>query len=187
MTKMRLNELYRAKIRDKLSKQFSYENVHQIPKLEKITINMCVGIDKKNIDKAVEDLTLIAGQKPKITLVKKSEAGFKIRSGWPIGAMVTLRGQKMYDFLERLLYISLPLARDFRGLNKRSFDRRGNYNFGIRDQSIFREIPYEQIDAVRGMDIAVTTSATTDEEAYALLLSLGFPFAGANVAQEEQE
>lgn len=184
-----LFELYTNAIRGKLENEFSYKNVHQIPKLVKITLNMGVGKaaqDKKFIDKAISDLVLIAGQKPKITYVKNSEAGFKIRSGWPIGIMVTLRGPKMYEFLERLLYISLPLSRDFRGLNKKSFDRRGNYNFGIRDQSIFREIPYEQVDALRGMDIAVTTTANTDAEAYALLLALGFPFTGAKIAQDQE-
>lgn len=182
MKQVRLSELYKKAIKGSLEKEFSYKNVHQIPKLVKITINMGVGKaaqDKKYIDKALQDLILIAGQKPKITYVRNSEAGFKIRSGWPIGLVVTLRGEKMYDFLERLLYVSLPLVRDFRGLNKKSFDSRGNYNFGIKDQSIFREIPYDQIDAIRGMDIAVTTTANTDAEAYALLLALGFPFTGA--------
>lgn len=190
MKEVRLIELYNSAIRENLKKTYSYDNPHKIPKLVKVTINMGVGKgaqDKKFIDKAMSDLILIAGQKPKITYVRNSEAGFKIREGWPIGLMVTLRGSKMYDFLERLLYISLPLSRDFRGLNKKSFDRRGNYNFGIRDQSIFREIPYEQVDAVRGMDIAVTTTANTDEEAYSLLLALGFPFAGAKVAEDQEK
>ena len=189
MREIRLSQLYKDAIRGKLKDEFSYQNPHQIPKLLKVTINMGVGKgaqDKKFIDKAMSDLVLIAAQKPKITYVKNSEAGFKIREGWPIGLMVTLRGEQMYDFLERLLHISLPLSRDFRGLNKKSFDRRGNYNFGIRDQSIFREIPYEQVDAMRGMDIAVTTTAKTDEEAYALLVALGFPFTGANVAEDQE-
>jgi large subunit ribosomal protein L5 len=184
-----LKTKYMSVIRQKLSEQLGFKNPHQIPVLEKITINMGVGKavqDKKFIEKAVADMELIAGQKPIVTYVKNSEAGFKIRSGWPIGVKVTLRGLKMYNFLERLLYISLPLARDFRGLNPKSFDGRGNYSFGIKDQSIFREIPYDQIDAVRGMDIAVTTSAQSDTEARALLHELGFPFVGAH-QQKDQE
>lgn len=184
-----LKKRYIESIRKNLQEKFSIANVHVIPKLVKITINMGVGRaiqDKKFIDKAVADMELIAGQKPIVTHARKSEAGFKIREGWPIGVKVTLRGEKMYYFLERLLYISLPLARDFRGLNHKSFDGRGNYSFGIKDQSIFREIPYEQIDAVRGMDIAVTTTASNDDEAYALLRELGFPFIGAHQTQEQE-
>ncbi|KZS23727.1 50S ribosomal protein L5 [Wohlfahrtiimonas chitiniclastica] len=159
--------------------QFGYKNPMEVPKITKITLNMGVGeavADKKVMDSAVADMSAIAGQKPIVTLSKKSIAGFKIRDGWPVGCKVTLRRAHMYEFLDRLINISLPRVRDFRGINGRSFDGRGNYSFGIKEQIIFPEIDYEKVDALRGMDINFTTTAKTDAEAKALIAAFGFPF-----------
>ncbi len=176
--KPRLEKLYRETIIKKLMQQFSYKNVMQVPRITKITLNMGVGestADKKVVVSAVADLTKIAGQKALTTLSKKSIAGFKVRLGWPIGCKVTLRGDRMYEFFDRLISIVIPRIRDFRGLNPRGFDGRGNYNMGIKEQIVFPEIDYDKIDALRGLDIAITTSARSDEEARALLLAFGFP------------
>lgn len=173
-----LNE-YRKKIVPQLQEQFQYESVMQVPRISKITINMGVGeavADKKILTNAVEDMTKIAGQKPVITLAKKSIAAFKIRKDWPIGCKVTLRRERMYEFLERFISIATPRIRDFRGYSARSFDSRGNYSIGIKEQIVFPEIDYDKIDALRGMDITITTTANTDEEARALLKAFGFPF-----------
>lgn len=175
----RLQEKYRKELVPDLQKRLGLSNVMQVPKLEKITINMGVGEavnDKKIMDNALQDLALISGQKPIVTKSKKSIAGFKIRDGWPIGCKVTLRRAQMYEFLDRLINISLPRTRDFRGLSSKSFDGRGNYTFGVKEQIIFPEIDFEKTDAVRGMDITFTTSACNDEGAKALLESFGFPF-----------
>lgn len=162
-----------------LMAQFSYKTVMQVPRITKITLNMGLSeavADKKIIDHAIEDLGKIAGQKPVVTKAKKSIAGFKIRDGYPIGCMVTLRGEKMYEFLDRLVTIALPRVRDFRGISARSFDGRGNYNLGIREQIIFPEIEYDKIDALRGLNISITTTAKTDDESRALLSAFKFPF-----------
>ncbi|WP_072280809.1 50S ribosomal protein L5 [Rappaport israeli] len=177
----RLQKQYREELAPALKEKLGLSNVMEVPKLEKITINMGVGEainDKKIMDNAVRDLTLISGQKPLITKSKKSIAGFKIRDGWPIGCKVTLRSAQMYEFLDRLINISLPRTRDFRGLNPKSFDGRGNYTFGVREQIIFPEIDFEKTDAIRGMDITFTTTARDDEGAKALLEAFGFPFRG---------
>jgi large subunit ribosomal protein L5 len=161
--------------------QFGYKSMMQVPRIAKITLNMGVGeavADKKIMDHAVSDMQKIAGQKPVVTLSKKSIAGFKIRDGYPIGCMVTLRSTKMYEFLDRLITVSLPRVRDFRGISGRSFDGRGNYNMGIKEQIIFPEIEYDKIDALRGMNISITTTAKTDAEAKALLAAFKFPFRG---------
>lgn len=161
-----------------LIQQFKYENVMQVPRITKVTINMGVGeavTDKKVINHAVEDMTRISGQKPVVNLARKSIAGFKIREGWPLGCKVTLRKHKMYEFLERLISITLPRVRDFRGLNPRSFDGTGNYSFGIQEQIVFPEIDLDKIDVIRGLDICITTSAKTDEEAKKLLELFNFP------------
>jgi large subunit ribosomal protein L5 len=174
----RLKDFYQKQVIATLQKQFGYENVMQVPKIQKITLNMGVGEaskDKKLIDHAVNDLTAISGQKPIVTLTRKSIAGFKIRDGWPIGCKVTLRGERMYEFLDRLIAIAIPRIRDFRGLNGRSFDGRGNYSMGVKEQIIFPEIDYDKIDSIRGMDVTITTTAETDAEAKALLLAFGFP------------
>lgn len=174
----RLKELYRKDIVDKLKKQFNYSSVMQVPRLEKITLNMGVGeavTDKKVMNFAVEDLTAIAGQKPVVTMAKKSIAGFKIREGWPVGCKVTLRSDKMYEFLDRLISISLPRVRDFRGLNPKSFDGQGNYSLGINEQIVFPEIDFDKIDTIRGLDICITTTAKTNEEGKALLEAFNFP------------
>ena len=174
----RLREQYITTVVPKLMEQFSYKSVMEVPKLHKIALNMGVGEavgDKKVIQNAVEDMAKIAGQKPIITNSRKSIAGFKIRDGWPIGCKVTLRKERMYDFLDRLISIAIPRIRDFRGLNPKSFDGRGNYSMGIQEQIIFPEIEYDKIDAIRGMDITFSTSAKTDEEAKALLLAFNFP------------
>src|SRR5580692_7444909 len=168
----RLLEIYRKEIVPKLKKQFHYKSVMQVPRVTKITINMGVGEavdDKKVITAAVGDLEKIAGQKPVITLARKSIAGFKVREDWPIGCKVTLRGQRMYEFLDRLISIALPRVRDFRGLSIRSFDGRGNYSLGFKEQIVFPEIEYDKIDAIRGLDITITTTAGSDKEARALL------------------
>lgn len=173
-------DLYKNEIADAMMKKFGYKNVNEIPKLSKIVINMGVGEAKENskvLDSAVSDLTKIAGQKPVVTKAKKSIANFKIREGMPIGCKVTLRGDKMYDFAERLIALALPRVRDFRGVNPNAFDGRGNYALGIKEQLIFPEIEYDQIDKVRGMDIIFVTTAKTDEEARELLTMFGMPFA----------
>jgi large subunit ribosomal protein L5 len=175
----RFQELYLQKIAPALSEQFGYKSVMQVPRVTKVTLNMGVSeavADKKVIDHAVSDLTKIAGQKPVITKTKKAIAGFKIREDYPIGCMVTLRGQRMYEFLDRLVSVALPRVRDFRGISGRAFDGRGNYNIGVKEQIIFPEIEYDKIDVLRGMNISITTSAKTDEEAKALLTAFSFPF-----------
>ncbi len=175
----RLQDYYRDTVVAQLKEKFGYENVMQVPRLEKITINMGLGEavgDKKVIEKAVGDMAKIAGQQPVVTKARKSVASFKIRDDYPIGAKVTLRRDRMYEFLDRLVAIALPRVRDFRGVSRKAFDGSGNYNLGVKEQIIFPEINYDQIDAIRGMDIAFTTSAKTDEEALALLEAFGFPF-----------
>src|SRR5690606_18297747 len=175
----RFQQRYREEIVPALVKQFGYESVMQAPRVEKITLNMGVGeavADKKVLDNALADLTRIAGQKPVVTKARKAIAGFKIREGYPIGCMVTLRGERMYEFLDRLVTIAFPRVRDFRGVSGRAFDGRGNYNIGVKEQIIFPEIEYDKVDAVRGMNISITTSAKTDEEAKALLSAFSLPF-----------
>lgn len=175
----RLKHHYRDNIVPALIKEFKYDNVMQVPKIEKITLNMGVGKaaeDKKIVKAAQQQLTQIAGQHAVITKARKSIAGFKIREGWPIGCKVTLRGQVMYEFLERLVCVALPRVRDFRGINGKSFDSRGNYSLGIKEQITFPEIEYEKVDALRGLDITITTTAKTDAEAYALLKAFKLPF-----------
>jgi large subunit ribosomal protein L5 len=175
----RLQQVYKEKVVPELLKEFSYKNVMQVPRVKKITLNMGVGeavADKKQIENAVRDMTAIAGQKPVVTKARKSIAGFKIRDGWPIGCKVTLRGEHMWEFLDRLIAISIPRIRDFRGLNGKSFDGRGNYSMGVREQIMFPEIDYDKVDAIRGLDITITTSADTDEEGKALLKAFNFPF-----------
>ena len=174
----RLYEIYKDKIAKDLMAQFGYKSVMEVPRIEKITLNMGVGeavADKKVMDFAVGDMQKIAGQKPVVTMSKKSIAGFKIREGYPVGCKVTLRKDRMYDFLDRLVSIAIPRIRDFRGISGKSFDGRGNYNMGVKEQIIFPEIEYEKIDALRGMNITITTSAKTDEEARALLLAFKLP------------
>ncbi|MEZ5654728.1 MAG: 50S ribosomal protein L5 [Sphingobium sp.] len=175
----RLKSLYDESIAKAMTEKFGYANVMQVPKIEKITLNMGVGEatqDKKKVTSAAEEMQLIAGQKPVITRAKKSIAQFKLREGMPIGAKVTLRRERMYEFLDRMVTIAMPRIRDFRGLNPKSFDGRGNYAFGIKEQLIFPEISYDRIDKVRGMDIIITTTAKTDDEARELLRLFGFPF-----------
>ena len=177
----RLKDRFDAEIRDRLKEQFGYTSVMKVPRVEKITVNMGVGDAKVNaraLDRAVEELTIIAGQRAQITRAKKSIAGFKIREGMPIGTKVTLRGARMWEFLDRLVSIALPRIRDFRGLSAASFDGRGNYSIGIREQIIFPEVDYDDVETVRGLDVTITTSADTDEEAFALLRELGLPFRG---------
>ncbi len=177
----KLREQYKQELLFSLKKKLNLKNIMEIPRITKITINMGVGEavnDKKIIDNAIHDLSLISGQKAVITKSKKSIAGFKIRDGWPIGCKVTLRGERMYEFLDRLINISLPRTRDFRGLSTKSFDGRGNYSFGIKEHIIFPEIDFEKIDNVRGMDITFTTNAKDDDSAKALLEVFGFPFKG---------
>ena len=174
----RLQQHYRDSVVGQLKEQFGYQSVMQVPRITKVTQNMGVGeavADKKVIDHAVADMTAIAGQKPIVTHARKSVAGFKIREGWPIGCKVTLRRERMYEFLDRLISIAIPRIRDFRGLNAKSFDGRGNYTLGIREQIIFPEIQYDKIDSLRGMDITITTTAKTNEEARALLTAFNFP------------
>ncbi len=175
----RLQSIYREKIVPELMKKFGYKTTMQVPRLTKITLNMGVSeavADKKVMDHAVGDLTKIAGQKPVITMSRKAIAGFKIRDGVPIGCMVTLRGVRMYEFLDRFVTVALPRVRDFRGISGRSFDGRGNYNIGVKEQIIFPEIEYDKVDALRGLNISITTTAKTDEEAKALLQAFKFPF-----------
>lgn len=178
-TTARLKNFYKEKVVPILMKEFGYANLMQVPRIEKITLNMGVGKaaeDRKIIKFAEEQLSLIAGQKAIVRNSRKSIAGFKIRDGWPIGCKVTLRRDRMYEFLDRLITISLPRVRDFRGLNPRSFDTRGNYSLGIREQVTFPEVEFEKVDTVRGLDITITTTAKTDKEAFALLKAFNFPF-----------
>ena len=175
----RLQTIYKEKIVPELMSKFGYKSIMEVPRITKITLNMGVGeavADKKVMENAVADLTKIAGQKPVVTVARKAIAGFKIREDYPIGCMVTLRGEKMYEFLDRLVTVAFPRVRDFRGVNGRSFDGRGNYNIGVKEQIIFPEIEYDKIDALRGLNISVTTTAKTDEEAKALLAAFKFPF-----------
>lgn len=175
----RLQEQYKNEVVKSLMEKFNYDSVMQVPAIEKIVINMGVGdavSNSKLLDDAVAELTAIAGQKPVVTKAKKSIAGFKLREGMPIGCKVTLRGEKMYEFLDKLVSISLPRVRDFRGVSKNAFDGRGNYTLGIREQIIFPEIDFDKVNKVRGMDIVIVTTATTDEESRELLTQLGMPF-----------
>ncbi|MGA2549940.1 MAG: 50S ribosomal protein L5 [Burkholderiaceae bacterium] len=175
----RLQQLYKEKIVPDLTKKFGYKSVMEVPRITKITLNMGLSeavADKKVIEHAVGDLTKIAGQKPVVTKAKKAIAGFKIRQGYPIGCMVTLRGARMYEFLDRFVTVALPRVRDFRGISGRAFDGRGNYNVGVREQIIFPEIEYDKIDALRGLNISITTTAKNDEECKALLVAFKFPF-----------
>ena len=177
----RLSDFYKETVVPELMKQFNYTSVMQVPRIEKITLNMGVGeavADKKVMDHAVSDLEKIAGQKPVVTLARKSIAGFKIRDDYPVGCKVTLRRDRMFEFLDRLITISLPRVRDFRGVNGKSFDGSGNFNMGVREQIIFPEIEYDKIDALRGLNITITTTAKTDAEAKALLSLFKFPFKG---------
>jgi large subunit ribosomal protein L5 len=175
----RMLDFYKNTVVQELTKKFGYKSAMEIPRITKITLNMGVGeavADKKVLEHAVGDMTKIAGQKPVITKSRKSIAGFKIRDGYPIGCMVTLRGPRMFEFLDRLVSVALPRVRDFRGISGKGFDGRGNYNMGVKEQIIFPEIEYDKIDALRGMNISVTTTAKTDEEARALLGAFKFPF-----------
>ncbi len=176
---LNMKEQYKAEVVPALQKEFSYKNIMQVPRIQKITLNMGVGEavgDKKLIENAVADLERLSGQKAIVTKARKSVAGFKIREGWPIGCKVTLRGDRMWDFLDRLVHIAIPRVRDFRGLNPKSFDGRGNYSMGVREQIIFPEIDYDRVDKIRGLDITITTSAETDDEGRELLKAFGFPF-----------
>lgn len=182
----RLATEYKEKILPAMMDEFSYKSVMQAPRIEKITLNIGLGEavgDKKVLENAIRDMTAIAGQKPVVTLARKSIAGFKIRDGYPIGLKVTLRRARMYEFLDRLVAISIPRIRDFRGINPKSFDGRGNYSLGVKEQIIFPEIDYDKIDAIRGMDITITTSAKSDAEALALLKKFSFPFRNTNKEQ----
>ncbi len=184
----RLKQQYENEIRPQLKDELGLSSIMQVPRIEKITLNMGVGeakTDAKQLDQAMDELTIIAGQRPQVRKATKSVAQFKIREGMPIGAKVTLRGARMYDFLDRLVSIALPRIRDFRGLNPRSFDGRGNYSLGIREQLIFPEIDYDTIQQVRGLDVTITTSAASDEQARALLQAFGLPFASADGQRRE--
>jgi len=175
----RLQQHYKEKLVPQLMEQLGLQNVMEVPKITKITLNMGVGeavTDKKVMANATGDMMAIAGQKPVVTLARKSVAAFKIRDGWPVGCRVTLRRERMYEFLDRLVNVSIPRIRDFRGLNRKSFDGRGNYSFGIKEQIMFPEIDFDKIDAIRGMDITITTSAKNDEQGLALLQAFNFPF-----------
>ncbi len=175
----KLHDQYKQEVIKALTDKFGYKTVMQVPRIVKITLNMGVGeavADKKVLENAARDMTAIAGQKPLITKVRKSVAGFKIREGYPIGCKVTLRGERMWEFLERLIVIAIPRIRDFRGLSSKSFDGRGNYSMGVREQIIFPEIDYDKVDAIRGLDITITTTAKTDDEGRALLEAFNFPF-----------
>jgi large subunit ribosomal protein L5 len=186
----RMRKRYDDEIVKAMTEKFGYKNALEVPKLEKITLNMGVGEasqDKKKVQTAAEEMALIAGQKPVITKAKKSIAQFKLREGMPIGCKVTLRRERMFEFLDRLVTIAMPRIRDFRGLNPRSFDGRGNYAMGLKEQIVFPEISYDRIEKVRGMDIIVTTTAKTDEEARELLRLFGFPFPAPEAASEEKE
>ena len=180
-------EFYKKEVIPALTKEFGYDNPMRVPKITKVVLNMGVGealTDKKVLENAANDLTQICGQKVVITKARKSVAAFKVREGWPVGCKVTLRGERMYDFLERLVGISIPRIRDFRGLNPKSFDGRGNYAMGVTEQIIFPEIDYDKIDTLRGLDIAITTTAETNDEGLALLKALGFPFRGLTPAAD---
>ncbi len=186
MPKLKLQ--YREKIVSELQKRFGYKNIMEVPHVSSISLNMGIGdakINPKALENAVEELTLISGQKSVITLSRKDISNFKIRKGFPVGCKVTLRGNRMYEFLERLISIALPRTRDFNGLSFKSFDRKGNYSFGVKEQIIFTEIDYDKIDSIRGMDISITTSASSDDEAYWLLKEFGFPLREKPVKQEE--
>jgi large subunit ribosomal protein L5 len=175
----RLATKYQEQVVGQLQEHFGYKSVMQVPRLVKVTLNMGVGEainDKKIMEHAVGDLTKISGQKPHVTMARKSVAGFKIREGWPIGCKVTLRRERMYEFLDRLINVSIPRIRDFRGLSPKAFDGRGNYSMGVREQIIFPEIDYDKIDTIRGLDVTITTTARTDEEGRALLNAFNFPF-----------
>jgi large subunit ribosomal protein L5 len=175
----RLQEYYKQTVAPELREKFAYKSIMEVPRITKITLNMGVGEavgDKKVLDHAVGDMTKIAGQKPVVTKARKAIAGFKIREGYPIGCMLTLRGNRMYEFLDRLVTIAMPRIRDFRGISGKGFDGRGNYNVGVKEQIIFPEIEYDKIDALRGMNISITTTAKNDEEAKALLAAFKFPF-----------
>ena len=175
----KLHDYYRDQVVNELKNKFGYKSVMQVPRIEKITLNMGVGealTDKKLLDNAVADLAAISGQQPLVTKARKSVAGFKIRQGYPIGCKVTLRGERMWEFFERLITIAVPRIRDFRGLSAKSFDGRGNYSMGVREQIIFPEIDYDKVDRVRGLDITITTTAKNDEEGQALLAAFNFPF-----------
>ena len=177
----RLQEFYKSTVVKQLQSELGLKNIMEVPHLEKIILNMGVGEaakDKKIMEHAVRDLTAIAGQKPIVTKSRKSIAGFKIRDGWPIGCKVTLRGERMYEFLDRLISIAIPRIRDFRGLNAKSFDGRGNYSMGVKEQIIFPEIDYDKVDSIRGLDICITTSAKNDEQCKALLNAFNFPLKG---------
>ena len=181
MAMARFKEIYNSEIVPKLMSEFGYQSVMQVPRITKITLNMGVGEavgDKKILDNAMGDMAKISGQKPVMTKAKTSIAGFKIREGWPVGCKVTLRRERMYEFLERLIDIAIPRIRDFRGVSAKSFDGRGNFSMGVAEQIIFPEIDYDKIDALRGMDIAIATTARTDDEARALLRAFNFPFRG---------
>jgi large subunit ribosomal protein L5 len=184
----RLKALYEEQVRENLKDELGLKSIMQVPRIEKITLNMGVGdakTDAKALDSAIDELTIIAAQRAQVRRARKSIAGFKIREGMPIGAKVTLRGARMWEFLDRLVSIALPRIRDFRGLNPGSFDGRGNYSLGVREQIIFPEINYDDIQQVRGLDIAITTTAETDEQALALLRALGLPFAGQDGRREQ--
>ena len=175
----RLKNFYQDTVIGQLKEQFGYKNPMQVPRITKITLNMGVGeavADRKVMEHAVGDMTRIAGQKPIVINARKSVAGFKVREGWPVGCKVTLRREQMYEFLDRLINVAIPRIRDFRGMNPKAFDGRGNYSMGVREQIIFPEIDYDKIDALRGLDITFTTTATTDEEGRALLKAFNFPF-----------
>jgi large subunit ribosomal protein L5 len=175
----KLHDLYKESVVPALLKEYGYKSIMQVPRIEKITLNMGVGEalnDKKLLENAVADLAAISGQKPLVTKARKSVAGFKIREGYPIGCKVTLRGERMWEFLERLISIAMPRIRDFRGVSAKSFDGRGNYSMGVREQIIFPEIDYDKVDKIRGLDVTITTSATSDEEGRALLAAFNFPF-----------
>ena len=184
----RLRDVYKNEVIQELTKQFSYKNPMEVPKITKVVLNMGSADfgDKKVLDNALSDLTKISGQKPVVNNARKSIAGFKIREGWPVGAKVTLRGVRMYEFLDRLVNIAIPRIRDFRGLNPKSFDGRGNYALGVTEQIIFPEIDYDKIDTLRGMDITITTTARTDDEGRALLRAMHFPLKGGEMAAESQ-
>lgn len=185
----RLREVYKTEVVPELIKQFGYKNPMQVPKITKVVLNMGNGDfgDKKILENALNDLIQISGQKPIVNKARKSVAGFKVREGWPVGAKVTLRGVRMYEFLDRLVSIAIPRIRDFRGLNPKSFDGRGNYALGVNEQIIFPEIDYDKIDTLRGMDITITTTATTDDEGRALLRALQFPLKGGEMAAEQAQ
>jgi len=177
----RLQEFYKDSVVKQLQEQFGYKSVMEVPRITKITLNMGVGealADKKVMEHAVSDMTKISGQKPIVTKARKSIAGFKVREGWPIGCKVTLRKERMYEFLDRLISVAIPRVRDFRGLSPKSFDGRGNYSMGVKEQIIFPEVDYDKIDALRGMDITITTTAKNDEEGRALLAAFNFPIKG---------